>query len=114
MAAQILVVEDEPAIQTLLTANLVRAGHAVRCVGGAEEARELLLQWRPDLLLLDWELPGMSGVDLIRVLRSDPKQREVPVILVSARNEERDKIAGLEVGADDYITKPFSTRELIA
>jgi two-component system phosphate regulon response regulator PhoB len=114
MAAQILVVEDEPAIQTLLTANLVRAGHEVRCLGEAESARELLLAWRPDLVLLDWELPGMSGVDLIRLLRSDAKLREVPVILVSARNEERDKIAGLEVGADDYITKPFSTRELIA
>ncbi len=114
MAAQILVVEDEPAIQTLLSANLVRAGHGVRCLSEAESARELLLQWRPDLVLLDWELPGMSGVDLIRLLRSDAKLRDVPVILVSARNEERDKIAGLEVGADDYITKPFSTRELIA
>ena len=114
MAAQILVVEDEPAIQELLMANLVRAGHEVRCVGEAEAARDVLPQWLPDLVLLDWGLPGMSGVDFLRLLRSDARMRDVPVILLSARNEERDKIAGLEVGADDYITKPFSTRELIA
>ncbi|MGV3499149.1 MAG: response regulator [Hydrogenophaga sp.] len=114
MAAQILVVEDEPAIQELLKANLIRAGHDVRCASQAEEARDLLPLWLPDLVLLDWGLPGMSGVDFLRLMRSDSKLRDVPVILLSARNEERDKIAGLEVGADDYITKPFSTRELLA
>ncbi|MBL0943583.1 MAG: phosphate regulon transcriptional regulator PhoB [Hydrogenophaga sp.] len=114
MAAQILVVEDEPAIQDLLRANLLRAGHEVRCADAAERAREMFTQWQPDLVLLDWGLPGMSGVDFLRLLRGDPKLRDVPVILLSARSEERDKIAGLEVGADDYITKPFSTRELIA
>lgn len=114
MAAQILVVEDEPAIQDLLKANLLRAGHDVRCVSQAEHARDLLPQWLPDLVLLDWGLPGMSGVDFLRLLRGDAKLRDVPVILLTARCEERDKIAGLEVGADDYITKPFSTRELIA
>jgi len=114
MAAQILVVEDEPAIQELLKANLLRAGHDVRCVDAAERARDLFAQWLPDLVLLDWGLPGMSGVDFLRLLRGDAKLRDVPVILLTARNEERDKIAGLEVGADDYITKPFSTRELIA
>ena len=114
MAAQILVVEDEPANQDLLRANLLRAGHEVRCADAAERAREMFTQWQPDLVLLDWGLPGMSGVDFLRLLRGDPKLRDVPVILLSARSEERDKIAGLEVGADDYITKPFSTRELIA
>ena len=114
MAAQILVVEDEPAIQELLKANLAHAGHDVRCVGQAEHAHALLPNWLPDLMLLDWGLPGMSGVDYLRVVRSDPHSRDVPVILLTARNEERDKIAGLEVGADDYITKPFSTRELLA
>jgi two-component system phosphate regulon response regulator PhoB len=114
MAAQILIVEDEPAIQELIAVNLTRAGHQVRCVPDAEQAQALLREWMPDLLLLDWMLPGMSGLDFTRLLRSEARTRDVPVILLSARNEERDKIAGLEAGADDYITKPFSARELIA
>jgi two-component system phosphate regulon response regulator PhoB len=114
MAAQILIVEDEPHIQELISVNLTRAGHAVRCASDAEQARDMLLRWLPDVLLLDWMLPGMSGVELTRLLRSEPRTRDIPIILLSARIEERDKIAGLEVGADDYITKPFSSRELIA
>lgn len=114
MAAQILIVEDEPHIQELISVNLTKAGHAVRCAPDAEQAREMLLRWLPDLLLLDWMLPGMSGVELTRLLRSEARTRDIPIILLSARVEERDKIAGLEVGADDYITKPFSARELIA
>ncbi|QHE75938.1 phosphate regulon transcriptional regulator PhoB [Hydrogenophaga sp. PBL-H3] len=114
MAAQILVVEDEPHIQELISINLTRAGHVVRCSPDAEQAREMMQRSLPDLLLLDWMLPGMSGVELTRMLRSEARTRDIPIILLSARIEERDKISGLEVGADDYITKPFSPRELIA
>lgn len=114
MAAQILIVEDEPHILELITVNLTRAGHAVRGAADAEQARDLLQRWLPDLVLLDWMLPGMSGMELTRLLRSEARTRDIPIIILSARVEERDKIAGLEVGADDYITKPFSARELIA
>ena len=114
MAAQILVVEDEPHIQELISINLTRAGHAVRCASNAEQARDMMLRSLPDLLLLDWMLPGMTGVEFTRLLRSEARTRDVPIIILSARIEERDKISGLEVGADDYITKPFSPRELIA
>lgn len=114
MAAQILVVEDEPHIQELISLNLTRAGHDVRCASAAEEAREMMQQALPDLLLLDWMLPGISGVEFTRQLRSQARTRDIPIIMLSARVEERDKISGLEVGADDYITKPFSPRELMA
>ena len=114
MAAQILIVEDEPHILELISVNLTRAGHAVRGAADAEQARDLLQRWLPDLVLLDWMLPGMSGMELTRLLRSEARTRDIPTIILSARVEERDKIAGLEVGADDYITKPFSARELIA
>jgi len=114
MAAQILVVEDEPHIQELISINLTRAGHAVRCASNAEQARDMMLRSLPDLLLLDWMLPGMTGVEFTRLLRSEGRTRDVPIIILAARIEERDKISGLEVGADDYITKPFSPRELIA
>lgn len=114
MAAQILIVEDEPPIQELIAVNLSRAGHKVQCVPDAESAHTLLSTWMPDLVLLDWMLPGMSGMDFTRLLRSDSNTRDLPIIMLTARDEERDKIAGLEVGADDYITKPFSPRELLA
>ncbi len=114
MAAQILVVEDEPHIQELISVNLVRAGHQVQCVLDVESAQPLVQRAWPDLVLMDWMLPGMSGVDYTRLLRSEPRTRDLPIILLSARDEERDKITGLEVGADDYITKPFSARELLA
>ncbi len=114
MAANILLVEDEPAIQTLIAANLQRAGHTVLAAGDAESAHKLVQQALPDLILLDWMLPGMSGVDFARRLRSEERTREVPIIMLTARTEERDKVLGLETGADDYITKPFSPRELVA
>jgi two-component system, OmpR family, phosphate regulon response regulator PhoB len=114
MSAQVLIVEDEPHIQELLTVNLVSAGHSVKCALNVEEARCVVVGWLPDLVLLDWMLPGMSGVDYLRLLRSEPRTREIPVVLLSARIEERDKIAALEAGADDYVTKPFSSRELLA
>lgn len=114
MAATILVVEDEPAIQTLIAVNLKRAGHDVVGALDAESAQRQINEALPDLILLDWMLPGMSGLDLARRLRSDVRTRGVPIIMLTARGDERDKVQGLETGADDYVTKPFSPRELLA
>lgn len=114
MTAQILVVEDEPAIQELIAFTLNRAGHGVQCACDAQEAYVCVRDGAPDLILLDWMLPGMSGVDLARRLRAEPKSKKVPIIMLTARNSEQDRIVGLESGADDYVTKPFSPRELLA
>ena len=114
MPATILVVEDEPAILSLLEVTLRRAGHEVQLAPDAETARRLVQQALPDLVLLDWMLPGMSGVDFARLLRNEARTRLLPIIMLTARAEERDKIEGLELGADDYVTKPFSPRELTA
>jgi len=114
MAATILVVEDEPAIQTLIAINLRRAGHEVVTALDAESAQRMVNEALPDLILLDWMLPGVSGLELARRLRADARSRLVPIIMLTARGEERDKVQGLETGADDYITKPFSPRELLA
>jgi two-component system, OmpR family, phosphate regulon response regulator PhoB len=114
MPANILLVEDEPAIQELIAANLSRAGHHVVRASDAESAQRIVRDALPDLVLLDWMLPGMSGVELARRLRADERTREIPIIMLTARGEEQDKVAGLESGADDYITKPFSPRELVA
>ena len=110
----ILVVEDEPAILELLKVNLADAGYAVTGAEDAESARETLKEALPDLLLLDWMLPGQSGLAFAKQLRSDPRTRELPIIMVTARSEEADKVAGLEAWVDDYVTKPFSPRELKA
>ncbi len=112
--AKILVVEDEPAIQALIATNLKRAGHEVTSAADAESAQRQIKQALPDLILLDWMLPGMSGIELARSLRNDERSRIVPIIMLTARGDEHDKILGLETGADDYITKPFSPRELVA
>ena len=114
MTANVLVVEDEPAIQELIAVNLTRAGHQVRRAASAEEAQAEIRLALPDLILLDWMLPGISGIELARRLRLDARTRELPIIMLTARGEEGDKVAGLETGADDYITKPFSPRELMA
>lgn len=114
MSATILVVEDEPTIQSLIEVNLRRAGHTVLLAADAETARQLVRDALPDLVLLDWMLPGMSGVDFARLLRSEARTRLLPIIMLTARAGERDKIEGLELGADDYVTKPFSPRELVA
>ena len=114
MAATILVVEDEPAIQELISYNLRQAGHVVFCAENAEQAMAVVNDALPDLVLLDWMLPGMSGVEFARMLRHATRTKTIPIIMLTARAEESDKIAGLEIGADDYITKPFSPRELIA
>jgi two-component system, OmpR family, phosphate regulon response regulator PhoB len=114
MPATILVVEDEPAIQELIAYNLKQAGHQPVRADSAEQAASLVSNALPDLILLDWMLPGMSGIDLARRLRSDKRTRAVPIIMLTARSDEQDKLAGLDTGADDYITKPFSPRELNA
>jgi len=112
--ARILVVEDEPAIRELVAVNLVHAGFRVDGVDSAEQARKAMAQALPDLIVLDWMLPGESGIDLARALRSDARTREVPIVLLTARAHEGDKLLGFERGADDYVTKPFSPRELVA
>jgi two-component system phosphate regulon response regulator PhoB len=114
MAAAILVVEDEPAIQELVSYSLRQARHLVSSAKNAEEAMEIINEVLPDLVLLDWMLPGMSGVDFARMLRRTARTKNIPIIMLTARAEESDKVAGLEIGADDYITKPFSPRELLA
>jgi len=114
MTARILVVEDEPAIKTLIAVNLRRAGHDVATALDAESAQRQINEALPDLILLDWMLPGISGLELARRLRADARTRQVPIIMLTARGEERDKVQGLETGADDYVTKPFSPRELLA
>jgi two-component system phosphate regulon response regulator PhoB len=114
MAATILVVEDEPAIQELIAYNLKQAGHQPLRADNAEQAMNLVQNALPDLVLLDWMLPGQSGIDFARRLRSDRRTRTVPIIMLTARSDEQDKLTGLDTGADDYITKPFSPRELNA
>lgn len=114
MNAEILVVEDEPAIQELLEFNVRQAGFEVMRAADADAAWKQMRARRPDLILLDWMLPGTSGVVLARQLRADPAMRDIPIIMLTARGDERDKVQGLEAGADDYITKPFSPRELMA
>ncbi len=114
MHSTILVVEDEPAIAELLSVNLGFAGHKVMIAGDAEAAMAMIATELPDLVLLDWMLPGMSGVRLAKKLRSEDRTRDVPIIMLTARADETDKVEGLETGADDYITKPFSPKELMA
>ena len=114
MPANILLVEDEPAIQELIAFNLVQAGHHVLRASTAEVALTLVKNALPDLVLLDWMLPGASGVEIARKLRADERTRQIPIIMLTARSEEQDKVQGLDAGADDYITKPFSPRELLA
>jgi two-component system phosphate regulon response regulator PhoB len=114
MAANILLVEDEPGIQELLKLNLGQAGHLVTAAADAEDALDYLKTTLPDVILLDWMLPGMSGIDLCKRLRADKRYQPVPIIMLTARGEERDKVIGLDTGADDYLTKPFSPRELVS
>lgn len=114
MTANILVVEDEPAIQELLALNIKQAGYNALRSLSAEHAQQLLRETLPDLILLDWMLPGMSGIEYARRLKSDNLTKAIPIIMLTARGDEYDKVRGLEVGADDYVTKPFSPRELNA
>ena len=110
----ILVVEDEPAIRELLRVNLLDAGYDVKEAADAEAAQGLINDALPDLLLLDWMLPGQSGLAWAKQLRADSRTRDIPIIMVTARSDESDRVAGLESWVDDYVTKPFSPRELKA
>ncbi|MBU6994318.1 MAG: phosphate regulon transcriptional regulator PhoB [Ferrovum myxofaciens] len=114
LGAHILVVEDEVAIQELITLNLAQAGHETEVAANGLEALSRVQDMLPDLILVDWMLPGMSGLDLVRRLRAHQRTQRVPIIMLTARVDESDKLLGLESGADDYITKPFSIRELNA
>lgn len=114
MAPLILVVEDEPSIVELLKLNLVDAGFDVAAAPDAETAQAALADALPDLVLVDWMLPGKSGLALAKELRAGARTRGLPIIMVTARSAEADKVAGLEAWVDDYVTKPFSPRELVA
>jgi two-component system phosphate regulon response regulator PhoB len=111
---RVLLVEDELDIQELLLLNMERSGYLAEAVENVSEALNSIHKHVPDLVLVDWMLPGPSGVELVRRLRADERTREIPIIMLTARAEEADKLLGLEVGADDYMTKPFSVRELQA
>lgn len=110
----ILIVDDEPAIREMIRMALEMAGYHCLEAANIQDAYGLVVDQAPDLILLDWMLPGGSGIELLRRLRKDTVSQDIPVIMLTAKTEEDNKIQGLEVGADDYITKPFATRELLA
>lgn len=110
----VLIVDDEAAIRQMLAFTLAGDGHECVEASDAEQAQQFVSQHTPDLILLDWMLPGISGVDFARRIKRDAKTRSIPIIMLSAKGEEADKVRALDSGADDYITKPFSTSELLA
>lgn len=114
MSAMILVVEDEVVTQRMISATLERAGYQVSVAGSVAEAESRICNLRPDLIVLDWVLPDATGVTLLRRLRSDQHTRDLPILMLTSRMHESDKVSGLEAGADDYVTKPFSSREMLA
>lgn len=114
MTPNILVVEDEDALSTLLQYNLDKEGYEVRVAGDGEEALTLVSERLPDIIILDWMLPKISGIEVCRRLRQRPESRNVPIIMLTARGEESDRIRGLDTGADDYVIKPFAMSELSA
>jgi two-component system phosphate regulon response regulator PhoB len=114
MTAHILIVEDEEPLTTLLRYNLEAEGYEVETVGRGDEADTRLREAAPDLVVLDWMLPGLSGIELCRRLRARPETKQLPVIMLTARGEESERVRGLATGADDYIVKPFSVPELLA
>ncbi|MGM0672934.1 phosphate regulon transcriptional regulator PhoB [Thioalkalivibrio sp.] len=114
MATRILLVEDDAAICEMLQAPFQKAGYAVLEAGDVRTAKARLLENPPDLILLDWMLPDTSGIDWARTLKASPVTKDIPLIMLTARGEEEDRVRGLDVGADDYVTKPFSPRELVA
>ena len=114
MSARILVVEDEEALTTLLRYNLDAEGYDVETVARGDDADTRLKERVPDLIVLDWMLPGLSGIELCRRLRARPETKQLPIIMLTARGEESERVRGLATGADDYIVKPFSVPELLA
>jgi len=114
MASDVLVVEDEPDIRNLIVHHLTRDGFRCRAVASGAEALQRVKAATPDLIVLDLMLPGMDGLDVCRRLRSDPASAGVPIIMLTAKADEVDRVLGLEMGADDYVVKPFSPKELVA
>ena len=114
MAPHILIVEDEDCLLEVLRYNFEKAGYVVESISNGDRADARLKEAIPDLVLLDWVLPGLSGIELCRRLRRAPVTKTLPVIMLTARSDEMDKVCGLEMGADDYVTKPFSVNELLA
>jgi two-component system, OmpR family, phosphate regulon response regulator PhoB len=114
MTPYVLVIEDEDALSTLLRYNLEKEGYQVGVAADGEEALVMVDERLPDLVLLDWMLPKVPGIEVCRRLRAKPDARNIPIIMLTARGEESDRIRGLDTGADDYIVKPFSTTELLA
>lgn len=114
MSGRVLVVEDEAAISTLLKYNLAREGFEVSLCDDGDEAIAAVADNSPDLVILDWMLPGQSGIEICRQLRARAQTRDLPVIMLTARGEEEDRVRGLNIGADDYLTKPFAVAELMA
>jgi two-component system phosphate regulon response regulator PhoB len=114
MSASILVVEDEESIRKLLVYNLKAEGFRARAIETGEEAHAALAEEMPDLILLDWMLPGLSGIEVCRMIRAKPETRDLPVVMLTARGEESERVRGLATGADDYIVKPFSIPEVMA
>jgi len=114
MGVKILIVEDEPAIAELIAVNLSHAGFDVERAFQADQALHMMKEAMPELLILDWMLPGKSGVQFAKELRNNPKTIALPILMLTAKGEEADKVLGLDAGADDYVTKPFSPKELIA
>lgn len=114
MTASVLIVEDDEALQEVLAYNLRDEGFGVRIAATGEEAMDMAAEASPDLVVLDWRLPGLSGIEVCRLLRAKPATRSVPIIMLTARGEEHDRVRGLATGADDYIVKPFSLAEFMA
>src|SRR5690606_32914072 len=114
VANQSLIVEDEKPIRDMIAFSLRRGGFEVREAADVGEARSSIADRRPDLVLIDWMLPDMSGLELTRAIKRDKETQDIPIIMLTARAEEQDKVLGLDSGADDYVTKPFSPRELLA
>jgi two-component system phosphate regulon response regulator PhoB len=114
MAGSILVVEDEPAIQELVSFACSNGGYKVRRADSVRAAQDEIRRALPDLVILDWMLPDRSGIELLREMRGDERTRGLPIILLTAKSAESDKVAGLDAGADDYVVKPFSPRELVS
>ena len=114
MVKTVLLVEDEAAIREMIESALIRAGFNPLLAADASEAERVMKNTRPDLILLDWMLPGVSGIEIARRLKRDSETRDLPIIMLTARCEESDRVSGLEAGVDDYVGKPFSVRELMA
>jgi two-component system phosphate regulon response regulator PhoB len=114
MSASVLIVEDEEPIKVLLTYNFEAEGYRVRATSSGEEVVRMIADERPNLIILDWMLPGISGIELCRLLRAKPETRDIPIVMLTARGEESERVRGLATGADDYVVKPFSVPELLA